>query len=395
MLDLRQMAKLCTTKKYLTDDVIFYQGDPGAEMFILLAGTVGVYLNNIDGSSVQITKIFKGNFFGEMSLLDEAPRSATIQALEDCMVLVITKKNFQSIVSQQPSFAFRLLKVLSSRIRHLNQRLIEHENVERPLHREEKMMKEPGSIFSKEAPEQIEKFHQGQDEYKGVVAPENHNTYLFSKAIICPCCNESITVKMMRTTIIPLERIDADLREVYTGFEPLWYQIWVCSHCGYASFHLTFLQVNQRVKDFIRESSSLIKNTFTLGFSEPRTLYEVFNSYYHLLYIMENSGVEPMDMAKIWLRLCWLYRDLGEGENEEHALKRSLHYYQEAYYNTSMIITPKQEARMNLLMGEILFKIEERKEALRKFHNALENREGEEFVKFHARNRVEDIRGMG
>lgn len=397
MVDLRKLAKVCATKKYQADDVFFYQGDPGTEMYILLTGTVGVYLNNIDGSSVQITTISRGNFFGEMSLLEKAPRSATIQALEDSIVLVIDKENFENIVSHEPQFAFRFLKVLSGRIRSLNEELMKNNEKNRsPFIDKEKEKESPVSpptpIFAEGIPEQKTELFQKRLEYQKIVAPESDNKFLFDKEIVCPCCQDTFVVQMVRTTIIPLERIEYDLRERYRGFEPLWYMLWSCPHCGYANFYVQYLQADKRIREYLKENNSLVKNNFTCGFSKPRNLYEVIDAYYQFLFILESSKCSSMDLAKVWLRLSWLYRDVDDEKNEKYTMKKALHYYRDAYFNSNLNITPRQDARMNLLMGELFYQLEERKEALRIFRNTILIKEAEAVIKQMAEDRVESIR---
>lgn len=397
MVDLKQLARIGATRKYSVDDVFFYQGDPGKEMFILLTGTVGVFLNNIDGSSMMITRLSRGNFFGEMSLLEGAPRSATIQALEDCMVLVINKENFEGVVSKQPQFAFRLLKVLSSRIRSLNDELMKDQKQQKPSligkkQEKEKSIPPPRPIFAEGIPEQKTELFQKRAQYQDMVAPETDNKFLFDKEVNCPCCDNKFTVQMVRTTIIPLERIENDLRERYKGFEPLWYMLWGCPHCGYTNFYVQFLQANKKIKEYVQENSSIIIDNFTLVYSNPRNLYEVFDSYYQFLFILENSQSPSLELAKVWLRLSWLYRDAGDVENERFTMKKALHYYRDAYFNTNLNLTPRQDARMNLLMGELFYQMDERKEALRIFRNTILVPDVEMVIKQMAENRVESIR---
>jgi NADH dehydrogenase len=76
-----------------TGEVIFHQGDIGDFLYIIVSGQVEIF-NEVDGKEVPITKLGKGEFFGEMSLLNEKQRTATVRCLEPCNLLAIRKSDF-------------------------------------------------------------------------------------------------------------------------------------------------------------------------------------------------------------------------------------------------------------------------------------------------------------
>ena len=123
MLDIASIAKLGGARKYNIDETIFYAGDSGHEMFIILKGKVGVLINSIDGFPIKVAELGPGDFFGEMSLLEGMPRSATVEALEDCIVMVINENNFEKIIAQQPNLAYRIMKGMSGRLRKQNEEI--------------------------------------------------------------------------------------------------------------------------------------------------------------------------------------------------------------------------------------------------------------------------------
>lgn len=103
---------------YSTGDVIFSEGDRGRTMLLILGGSVKVVKRSRESDQlVVIATRSSGELIGEMALVEESHRFATVIAETDCQVLEITKKNFEKIISEQPSFATRVLESLSVKLR--------------------------------------------------------------------------------------------------------------------------------------------------------------------------------------------------------------------------------------------------------------------------------------
>lgn len=98
--------------------IVVTQGTPGQAFYLILSGRVEIIR---DGQSLGA--FGPGDFFGEMSLLDQAPRSATIRALEPTLCLMLSSWDFKGLLEQYPSIAVKLLEVLSRRLRVADERL--------------------------------------------------------------------------------------------------------------------------------------------------------------------------------------------------------------------------------------------------------------------------------
>lgn len=112
-------------KKQITipkDTVLFNQGDAGDCAYVVEQGRVLVYLE-IDGREVQIAHIRKGEIFGEMSLIDSQPRSASVKAIEDTVLNVVTKDQLIERFQGSDQLVQLLLKVMMSRVRKNNSSL--------------------------------------------------------------------------------------------------------------------------------------------------------------------------------------------------------------------------------------------------------------------------------
>lgn len=105
---------------YSSGDVIFYEGDPGESMFDIVSGTIGVYSEYRTDNEVKLTELKPGQMFGEMAMLENAPRSTTIVAEADGTVLhEIDADEAKKLFTTDAEFVKRIMKHLSSRLRSL------------------------------------------------------------------------------------------------------------------------------------------------------------------------------------------------------------------------------------------------------------------------------------
>ncbi|MFQ5792423.1 MAG: Crp/Fnr family transcriptional regulator, partial [Acidobacteriota bacterium] len=103
--------------------VIFFEHDVGDSLFVIMAGRVRVTILSDDGREIILSVLSSGDFFGEMSLLDNEPRSATAIAVQDTELVVLRRNDFLSIVQKRPRLLLNLLSVLSSRLRKANHQI--------------------------------------------------------------------------------------------------------------------------------------------------------------------------------------------------------------------------------------------------------------------------------
>jgi CRP-like cAMP-binding protein len=109
-------------RKYAVGDVVFEEGDLGTEMYVVHQGRVEI-LRTVGGETRQIAVLEKGDFFGEMSLLEELPRNATARALEDTMLIEINGALFDRMLRRNPEIAVRIMRKLSRRVRQTDEYL--------------------------------------------------------------------------------------------------------------------------------------------------------------------------------------------------------------------------------------------------------------------------------
>jgi CRP/FNR family transcriptional regulator, cyclic AMP receptor protein len=100
---------------------VFHQHDSGGGLYLILAGQVKITRTGRDGRDVTVAVLGDGNFFGEMSLLDGQPRSASATALQATRLLVLDREHFQRYVLAQSRIVSKLLRELSKRLRAADQ----------------------------------------------------------------------------------------------------------------------------------------------------------------------------------------------------------------------------------------------------------------------------------
>ena len=102
-------------KKYKKGEIIFIEGSPGKEMYIIHSGGVNVY-KTINEEKINLSVLRKNDFFGEMRLLLGCPRTASIEARERTEVLVVTKDTLLHKIKEDPRFALRVITVMAKRL---------------------------------------------------------------------------------------------------------------------------------------------------------------------------------------------------------------------------------------------------------------------------------------
>jgi CRP-like cAMP-binding protein len=112
-------------KDYKDGSIIFEENSIGKEMYIILSGKVKITKEK-DNLETTLATLEEGDFFGEMSLFDNNPRSATTKASGDVRLLEINQKNFLKKITKDPSLAFRILEKMSQRIRITDETILNH-----------------------------------------------------------------------------------------------------------------------------------------------------------------------------------------------------------------------------------------------------------------------------
>jgi len=108
-------------RAYPRNAVIINEGDEATSLYIVLAGRLKVYRADADGKEFILDTLGEGDHFGELSLVDDEPRSASVATLEPCKLMVLSKTAFQDSLLANPQVAFHLIRCLAVKVRRLTE----------------------------------------------------------------------------------------------------------------------------------------------------------------------------------------------------------------------------------------------------------------------------------
>ena len=103
--DLLRVAQMCQLTRFRRAERIFTEAQPGACLYVVMSGRVKIFGSSTQGRSKTFAYLEPGDFFGEIALIANIPRTATVRAIEDCHLLVIGENDFWSILSENLGLA--------------------------------------------------------------------------------------------------------------------------------------------------------------------------------------------------------------------------------------------------------------------------------------------------
>jgi CRP/FNR family transcriptional regulator, cyclic AMP receptor protein len=116
---LTKIARRCRERDYTAGETIIEQGKVGVGLFIVVRGEARVVRHQADGEEFELDQLKRTDFFGELSLLDDAPRSATVVAVDEVKCLVLSKLDFLDELTADAEMGIVMLKTMSQRYRRL------------------------------------------------------------------------------------------------------------------------------------------------------------------------------------------------------------------------------------------------------------------------------------
>ena len=334
---IKQLKKISTPKTFSKDEYICYEGEPGNEMYIILKGTVGVYVSNTLGTLVEVAQLAVGEFFGEMAIFDKLPRSASCIALDDVICVSINQDNLIDFICQCPDIAEKILNRMSQRIRKLNNDLYKNTS-----HNNQKP---------------VEQFRIPLEyDFSHVVKEPYQEAKYFSKDThYCPVCSKRIEVTNIKKHLMTVRSIDSDGRTNYFMCDPLWSEITTCPHCHYSNYNINFFDINpndvSKIKKVLDDEYPTAMETLSFAQTPFDTL--VIN---YLLAIHINKLINGNDLALIgtlWLYLYWLSKDSGDSKFMEYCANNAIEVFKPAI-DENQIDDSIQRCSIAMSLGNLL-----------------------------------------
>jgi CRP-like cAMP-binding protein len=118
-----EIAARIRWRRYTSSEAIFHQHDIGEGLYLVVRGAVRLFLRSEDGQELTIARFEPGEFFGELSAIDEEPRSATAVAAEATDLLILHRSDFLSYLRARPEAAVFCLRILARRLRQADAQL--------------------------------------------------------------------------------------------------------------------------------------------------------------------------------------------------------------------------------------------------------------------------------
>src|SRR5450432_1024936 len=123
--DLGALSSTLVERNFAAGQAIMAQGDTGSEMYIVATGHVNIFLPGESSRRVSLKDIARGEYFGELALFDDKPRSASALATTDAVLLALTRETLTSYLGDRPRAAMAILHTMAERLRETNAMLSE------------------------------------------------------------------------------------------------------------------------------------------------------------------------------------------------------------------------------------------------------------------------------
>jgi CRP/FNR family cyclic AMP-dependent transcriptional regulator len=121
--ELDVVRAVASEKHYPKSAVVLTEGEMGDSLFMIQSGKVKVFIGDEDGREIILKILGPGDFFGEMSMIDKQPRSASVSTLEPAVFLVLTHTAFEKCVEQAPQIGNMVMQVLAQRVREADRKI--------------------------------------------------------------------------------------------------------------------------------------------------------------------------------------------------------------------------------------------------------------------------------
>jgi len=398
------LTSLGELKEYEKNQTVFFQNDDGDDMYIVLKGTFSVDVNSFTGFPRCIAEIKKGSFFGEMSIIDDSPRSATVTSIADSSVIVIRKENFGSLLERAPEIASGIMNVMRMRalstaeaVRRSGKKvpelppilkIVKYRDVESSLHflamLAEKIREMNSILVESTEPEVPEP--ESKEEYDSsaiTLLPDgyiyfntkdnNIDVHLREASVICPYCKMAFKTHIPLFTGLKKSKEALDGRIIYKGLNILLYTNIICANCNYSDTYLEFGKIRKSLPTPLYKGNQFINEEGFTGYviNKDRTIDEAILSYYlNIKCLMRTSG-DPLRFANAWIRLYWLYSDHDREDFAKDAAENAKYYYSKYAEQNAGSLPDNDKVRLNTILGELSATLEMYDNALTHYEDNL------------------------
>ena len=178
---------------------------------------------------------------------------------------------------------------------------------------------------------------------------------------ICPVCEKTFRVVKTRSRLMVTKR-DDDACVHYANFNPYYYTVWVCEHCGFAADESIFTKkIPERHLTILR--AVLLTKNIKIPFVEERTLSNASTAFRLAIKFQELIRGKASKRAKFAHQLAWIYREAGDKIQEDEFLAKASNFYEEALMRESFPIGELTDNAVMYLVAAINNRLGDRKKA--------------------------------
>ncbi len=125
--ELKEFVRIIHRRRYREAEIVFHEGEPGVGMYIVQQGEISIFKNKTETLREQLAELRRGEFFGELALLDESPRSASAVAKQESDILGLFRPDLLELIERRPRLGnkllFKLAQLIGERLKHTNEEL--------------------------------------------------------------------------------------------------------------------------------------------------------------------------------------------------------------------------------------------------------------------------------
>ncbi len=181
--------------------------------------------------------------------------------------------------------------------------------------------------------------------------------FTFTVQKTCPICGESTRIVKTKSKLM-VEKTDEDFCVHYKGFNPYFYKIWFCEHCGFAADEKTFLGTmpslhKKKIQEF------LAQRKLGMQFVEERGIPDAVASFKLAIFYAEMTDQPLARRAGLYLELAWIYRADGEQDKENEMMQRAADLYDTSLMTERYPINGLSDNTVVYLVGAIYFRMQD------------------------------------
>ena len=413
MTEAEMLQNAGTIEKYTLGQPVFSQHDSGEEMYVVLKGTFGVFIDTFTGFTSRVAGITQGSFFGEMAVIDGSPRSASIVSEENGSVVVkISRDNFHLLLENAPNMTNAIINTLKKRaattadalraagkeppmlppvsavvdsskanmvledlstlaacVRRMNNLLagdpaksfameeefLEAFGLDESEDFEEKLEKElEAGTVDFEPDDRIKLLPEGYQKYGTTDLKLNTDSFREVK-VVCPYCYKAIKTYSPIHGRLGSMQESLDGRVVYSNLNILLYTNTICPNCGYCDTNMEF-SVPRSAQDPPKFAENQFENVEEFTHFDRilnRSIDEAILSYYLNLECLKRTSNDPLRYANAWIRLYWLFSDQGSMDYAKEAAKHARHYYTKYAGHGTRVTSVDDKMKLNAILAEL------------------------------------------